>query len=122
VREPDRGRDVGAGRQREAVAAQFAREPAAGQRHHRPQTQRLGDHRAQVALVAVLAQLPDEALECRGSVQQEVKGPGERGRRRFVAGEQQGEELVTQLAIAHLAAVLESRSEQQRQDVTRADR
>ena len=46
VREPDRGRHVAAGRERQVADPQLVGELPPGERHHRPQPQRLGDHRA----------------------------------------------------------------------------
>jgi len=62
VREPDRRRDVGSGRQLVAVDAERRREPPPGQRDDRPEPQRLGDDGAQVRLLARV-ELGDEPLE-----------------------------------------------------------
>ena len=48
---------------------------------------------------------------------QQISRPRQRRRRRLVAGQEQRDELVAQLLVAHRAAVLEARARQQRQDV-----
>ena len=94
-----------------------AGEAAAGDRHHRAQPQRLGDHRPQVGVVVAAGHLLGQPLRRRRVAQQQVEAPGERGRCRLVAGEQQGHQLVAQLAVLHRPAVLESRRDQGREDV-----
>ena len=103
VRQPDRRGHVGARRQREAVHAQLASQAPPGERDHRAQAQRLGDHRPQVGLLAA------STSERR---RREPPGGAEEGRRSrpapspwFRGGEQQGHELVAQLGVAHGLAV-----------------
>ncbi len=119
MRQPDRRGHVGARRQREAVHAQLASQAAPGERDHRAQAQRLGDHRPQVGLLAGV-HLGTQAHEGRRVAQKKVEGPGKRRRRGLVAGEQQGHELVAKLRVAHRLAVLEAGRDQQREDVLAA--
>src|SRR4029077_6807688 len=49
--------------------------------------------------------------------EEKVKGPGERRRRRLVAGEQQRHQLVAQVGVVHPLAVLEASLHQLREDV-----
>ena len=58
-----------------------------------------------------------EASERGGVVKQQIERPREAGRGGLVAGEQQGHQLVAELAITHLRAVLEARGQQQGEDV-----
>ena len=117
VRQPDRGRHVCPRRQREAVGLELGGEAATGHRHDRAQPQRLRDHRTHVALAVLCADLLGQACQRGRGMREQVEGPGEGGRRRLVSGEQQRHELVAQLPVAHRAAVLEARREQQREHV-----
>ena len=89
---------------------------AAGERDHRAHPQRLVDNRVQVFVLA-RGELGLEPLERIGPVKQQVEGPGQTGRRGLVSGEQQGHQLVAQLAILHRRAILEPGREQHREDV-----
>ena len=106
VGEPDRRRDVGAGGQLEVLGDQRLGEPAAGQRDHRAEAQRLGDRRLQVGLFAALERVA-QAAELGRVTEQQVEGPGERRRRRLVPGEEQRHQLVAELLVVHRGAVLE---------------
>ena len=75
------------------------------------QAQRLANGRVEVGLVLAAA------LERVRSAEELVEGPRERGGRRLVAGEQQRDELVAQLAVGHRLAVLVTGLQQQREDV-----
>ena len=58
-----------------------------------------------------------QAREARLVVKQQVERPRETRRRRFVAGQKQGHELVAQLVVLHLRAILEGGAKQHREDV-----
>ncbi len=94
-------------------------EQPARERHDRPHAQRLVDDRVEVRRLTGL-EVGLEAIQRRRRVQQKVEGPGQPGGGRFVAGEQQRHQLVAQLAVRHLRAVLEARGDQHREDVLAA--
>ena len=100
------------------VAAELDRlgEPAQDADDHRPQAQRLLDRRGQVGLLAGL-DLGAQPRQLVRVADQPLDRPGERRRRRLVAGDQQGEELVVDLGVAHRRAVLVAGGDQQREDV-----
>ncbi len=86
VGQPDRRGDVGAGRQRETLDLEVGGEAAPGQRHDRAQAQRLGDHRAQVALLAGLDRVAQARERRRGGAaagrrSRPAPSPSSRGRR-----------------------------------------
>ena len=97
-------------------SAESCAQLAAGERDHWAHPQGLVDDRVEIVVLAE-GQLGLEPRERVGVVQQQVEGPGEPGRGRLVAGKQQRHQLVAQLAVAHLRAVLEPRRQEQREDV-----
>ena len=94
-------------------------QPAPGERDHRAQAQRLGDHRPQIGLLAGV-ELGPQARERRGVAQKQVERPGERRRRGLVSGEQQRHQLIAKLGVAHRLAVLEAGRDEHREDVVAA--
>ena len=83
---------------------------------HRPQPQRLLDRRGQVGVLPG-RDLGAQPRQLVGVADQPLDRPGERRRRRLVAGDQQGEQLVVDLGVAHRRAVLVAGGDQQREDV-----
>ena len=67
----------------------------------RPDAQGLLDHRVEIAVVALARPRAHARV-----VQHQVEGPGQPGGRRLVPGQQQGEQLVADLAVGERHAVL----------------
>ena len=101
----------------QAVDVQIGCKAPSGERDDRAQAQRLGDHGAQVAILVTRIHLGRQTCERRRVAQQQIERPGERRGGRLVAGEQQRDQLVAHLAVAHLAPVLEAGGDEQREDV-----
>ena len=117
VDEVDAGGDRGAGGQLVAADLDRLGQLADHQHDHRAQPQRLLDRRRQVGLVATGQGLGSQTLELLGVADQALHRPGERGRGGLVAGDQQGQQLVADLGVAHRAAVLVAGGDQHREDV-----
>ena len=104
VDEQDARRDDGAGVVEHTSQGHGLAQRAPGVDHDRSEAHRLLGDGAQVPTTAV-GQVGAEAVHHLGVVEQEVEGPGERGRRRVVAGEDHGEEVVEDLVVVELVAV-----------------
>ena len=116
MHEVDAGGDRDARRQLVATDLDRLGEPPDDDRDDRPQPQGLLDRRGQVRVRAGL-DLIAQALELLRMAAETLDRPGERGRGRLVAGDEQGEQLVTHLFVAHRAAVPVSGADQHREDV-----
>ena len=116
VHEVDAGHHRGARGQLVAVHLERLGQPAHDQRQHRSQAQRLV--RDGVGIGAVLvADLVLEARQHARVANDPLERPGQRGRRRLVAGHEQRHQLVAQFALRHRRSVLVTGSEQHREDV-----
>jgi hypothetical protein len=85
--------------------------------HDRPDPERLLDHGVEVVLRFARLDLGDQALECGRGAQQPLECPPDRRRGRFVAREQEGDQLVAELAIGQRVARFVSGGEQHGEDV-----
>ena len=91
-------------------------DPRGGARQRRADPQDLLDQRVEVAVVAVAGGL--RRAVANGAVVGEQHGtPGDRGRRRLVAGGDEGHQLVAEVVVAEPTAVLVAGAHEQRQDV-----
>ena len=111
------------GRQQVAADLQRRGQVAADRGDDRAQAQRLLDRRLEVgAGVLPLAPLGAQALDHGRVADQALQGPAQRRRRRLVAGQQQGHQLVAQLEVGQRLAVLVAGLQQHREDVVVAAR
>ena len=117
MRKPDRGRDVGAGRQDVSTTLSSRSEPAPGERDHWSQAQCLSDHRARVRVVRAGIDLGEQARENLGVAEHEIERPREPGRSRLVAGKQKRDQLIADLGVSHRRAILEPSGDEHGEDV-----
>ena len=110
--EVDAGGQVDPGREQPPADLHRLGQAAQHQRQDRPQPQRLLADGVDVVVVAVA-----QAVQHAGRADRALDGPGQRGRRGLVPGDEQRHQLVAQLLVGHLAAVLVAGLEQQREDV-----
>ena len=113
VGEPDRGGDVGAGGEVDAVGDEVGDEPPA-RRAGRPGAAAATRRRPRAG---TRRPRPARARQHVRVAGQQVERPGQAGGGRLVPGQQQRHQLVADLAVAHRGAVLEARLGEQRADV-----
>ena len=115
-----RRRDVHARGQVPAAERHRRLQLAHDRRHDGPQAQRLLDRRVEQLVAARRAARPRTPASAAGWRDEPLERPGQRGRGRLVAGDEQRHQLVAQLLVGQRAAVLVARGEQQREARRRA--
>ena len=118
VEEEDADQDRGVGLHRVGAQSPRFHHPAADDRDHGPRSHRLEDRRLDLLLGALPgADRLAQAVMRLGRADEALPGPGERVRGRLVAGEDEGQELVADLAVAQFLAVLGPGQEELGEDV-----
>ena len=85
--------------------------------HYGTDPEGLLDHGFEVVVVLAHPDLGDQTFQCGRSAQQPLERPADRGGRRLVTGQQDRDQLVSELAVGQRVAIVVTRGQQHAEDV-----